>query len=96
MGGIHSLQAIVQNQTNFPLDTVKLAVKYLRRGETFKTEYVTLVNVPGHGELAVAAPNSRSGSSVTLDITEIYSQKMQFFYNAGLTGDGKDDPYFKL
>jgi hypothetical protein len=96
LGGIRQLKAIVQNETDFPLDTVKVAVKYLRKGELFKTEYVTLVNIPEHGELAVAAPNSKSGTNVILDITEITSQKMQFFYSAGLTAEAGEDPYFKL
>ena len=94
-GGIHHLQAIVQNQTGFPLDTVKLAVNYIRRGRTFKTEFLTLVNIPEHGELSVPAPDSRGGTAVKVDFTEISSQKMQFFYNAGLLAEGKDDPYFK-
>jgi hypothetical protein len=95
-GGIHHLQAIVQNKTGFPLDTVKLAVNYIRRGQTFKTEFLTLVNIPEHGEISVPAPDSRGGTAVKVDFTEISSQKMQFFYNVGLQSEGKDDPYFKL
>lgn len=96
LGGIHKLKAIVRNDSGFPLDTVKLAVNYIRRGATFKTEFVTLVNVPKHGELAVDAPNSKSGTEVTLDIREISSQKMKFYYSAELPAEGKEDPYFRL
>ena len=95
-GGIRHLQAIVQNQTNFPLDTVLVAVKYIRGGETFKTEYVTLYNVPERGELAVPAPNSRSGTAVTLDILRITSEKMKFLYSTDIAPTGGEDPYLKL
>lgn len=95
-GGIRQLQAIVQNRTNFPLDTVKVAVKYIRQGETFKTEYVTFYNVPEHGEVAIPAPNSRSGTSVILDITKVSSEKLQFFYSADVPVSGGEDPYFKM
>ena len=96
LGGIRRLEAIVQNQTDYPLDTVKVAVKYIRRGETFKTEYVTFYNVPGQGEVSVPAPNSRSGTSVILDITEVASGKMHFYYNSGIAAEGKEDPFFKM
>jgi hypothetical protein len=95
-GGIHHLAAIVQNKTAFPLDTVKLAVNYIRRGQIFKTEFLTLVNVPEGGEISVPAPDSRAGTAVRLDFKEITSQKMQFFYNAALKTEGSDDPYYKL
>lgn len=95
-GGIHQLKAIVQNKSDFPLDTVKVAVKYIRQGQTYKTEYVTLYNVPERGELSVPAPTSKSGTSVTLDITKIASQKLQFFYSADGPVKTGPDPFFKL
>lgn len=95
-GGIHHLKAIVQNNSDFPLDTVKLAIKYIKQGQTFKTEYVTLYNVPEQGELSVHAPTSKSGTSVTLDITEITSQKLQFFYSADIPVKAGPDPFFRL
>lgn len=95
-GGIRHLQVIVQNQTNFPLDTVQVAVKYIRHGETFKTEYVTFYNVPERGEVAMPAPNSRSGKSVILDITRITSEKMKFLYSADIQAPAGSDPYLKL
>ena len=95
-GGIHSLKATVQNNSDFPLDTVKIAVKYIKQGETFKTEYVTLYNVPERSELSVPAPTSKSGTSVVLDITKIASQKLQFFYSADLPVKSGPDPFFRL
>ncbi|NEU10463.1 DUF4339 domain-containing protein [Flavihumibacter sp. R14] len=94
-GGIRHLQAIVKNQTGFPLDTVKVSVRYIKRGQTFKTEYVTLYNIPEHGELAVPAPNSKSGTSVILDITQITAEKLKFHYSADLPAEGAD-PYLKM
>lgn len=96
LGGIHHLQVIVQNKSDFPLDTVKIAVKYIRHGQTYKTEYVTLYNIPERGELAAPAPTSRSGTSVILDITKIASQKLQFAYSAGIPVDAGPDPFFRL
>jgi len=95
-GGIHQLKAIIQNRSNFPLDTVKVAVKYIRQGQTYKTEYVTLYNIPERGELSVPAPTSKSGTSVTLDIKEIASQKLQFFYSADTPPKAGPDPFFRL
>ena len=94
-GGIHHLEAIVQNKTGFPLDSVKVAIRYVKRGETFKTEHVTVYNIPEHGEAAVPAPNSRSGTSVELNITEIASEKLKLFYSADIAS-AEDDSYSKM
>lgn len=86
LGGIHHLKTSIQNNTGFPLDTVTLAIKYIRRGETYKTEYVTYYNIPEHSEVTLPAPNSRSGTSVELNITAISSEKLNFFYSADTAG----------
>ena len=95
LGGIRRLEAIIQNQTEFPLDSVKVAVKYMRRGEIFKTEYVTFNNIPEQGEISLPAPNSKSGNSVILEIIEIASQKMRFYYNSTIAAEGTEDPFFR-
>ena len=86
LGGIHHLKAVVHNNTDFPLDTVQVSIRYIRRGETYKTEYVNLYNVPEQGELAVSAPNSRSGTSVELNITKVSSVQLNLFYSADSLG----------
>lgn len=95
-GGIYRLKAIVQNQTAFPLDTVKIAVNYMRRGLTIKTELLTAVNIPGNGEISVPAPDSRGGTAVEVVVKEIRSTKLEFYYHSELPTEGKNDPYFKL
>jgi hypothetical protein len=94
-GGIHHLKAIVQNKTAFPLDSVKVSIRYVKRGETFKIEHVTLYDIPEHSEAAVPAPNSKSGTSVELNITEISSEKLNLFYSAD-TPAAEADPSVKM
>lgn len=95
LGGIHHLKAIVQNQTSFPVDRVNILIKYIKQGAIYKTEYVTAYDVPAGGETLIKAPNSNSGNSVTMDIIEIVSYKMQFYYHSDSVAKGSD-PFFKM
>jgi hypothetical protein len=95
LGGIYNLEAVIQNNTDYPLDEVRVAVNYIKdSGANFKTEYVTIYNIPKNGRAAMPAPDSDRGTSVTIEINTIISRKMHFFYRDDLNVDGKEDPYF--
>ena len=95
LGGIYDLEAVVQNQTDYPLDEVHISISYIKdNGKTYKTEYVTVYNVPANGKASMPAPDSDRGTSVSFEITDINSKKMHFLYSNSMEVEGKDDPYF--
>jgi hypothetical protein len=95
LGGIYDLEAVVQNQTDYPLDEVHILISYIKdNGGTHKTENVTVYNVPANGKASMPAPDSDRGTSVNFEITDIKSEKMHFLYSKTIEVEGKDDPYF--
>ena len=96
-GGIYNLEATVNNQTDYPLEEVSIAVSYIKEnGGTHKTEIVTIYNVPAHGKASVPAPDSNRGKSVNLRITKIKAKRMNFLYSPDISVEGRDDPYYKV
>jgi hypothetical protein len=95
IGGISDLEVIVTNQTEYMLDEVEVLVSYVKtNGDNFKTETVTVYNIPANGTKSATAPESNRGTSVNLDIQGIISKKMHFCYSAGNWSNNSDDPYF--
>ena len=96
LGGVYDLEVVVQNQTDYPIDEVHVAVRYIKdNGGTHKVEYVTIYNVPANGKASMPAPDSSRGTSVEFEIGGIISKKMHFFYSPDVVIEGKDDPYFR-
>lgn len=96
-GGIYRLEATVHNQTDYPLEEVSIAVSYIKEnGGTYKTEIVTVYNVPAQGKVSVRAPDSNRGKSVKLEISRIKAKRMNFFYSPDISVEGRDDPYYKV
>lgn len=95
LGGIHDLEIIVNNQSDFVLDNVQVDVQYLKKGrEVFKTEPLNINEVPPHSSRMIAAPDSKRGTSIQLDLKRITSQSMNFCYSEDKKPGGpKDDPY---
>jgi hypothetical protein len=94
LGGISELEVIVTNNMEYPLDEVKVAVKYIKEnGGVFKTEYVKIQDIPANGKLSMPAPDSHRGTSVKLDIVAAHSKKLEFCYNADNDFRGSEDPY---
>jgi len=96
-GGIYQLEAVVQNQTEYPLDEVTIAISYIKEnGGTHKIENVTVYNVPAHGNASAPAADSNRGKSVSLEITKIRSRRMNFLYSPDIAVEGRNDPYYKV
>jgi hypothetical protein len=95
LGGIYNLEAVIRNNTDYPLDEVRVTVNYIKdSGAKYKSEFVTIYNVPKNGSASMPAPYSNRGTSVTFEINNIISKKMHFFFSDRLNVDGKQDPYF--
>jgi hypothetical protein len=95
LGGIYNLEAVIRNNTDYPLDEVKVTINYIKEsGAKYKSEYVTIYNVPKDGNASMPAPDSDRGTSVTFEINTIISKKMHFFFSDEINVDGKQDPYF--
>jgi hypothetical protein len=93
MGGISNLEIVVTNKTEYMLDEVEVLVSYVKsNGDDFKTETVTVYNIPANSTKSASAPESNRGTSVNIDIQGIVSRKMHFCYPAD--NGNPEDPYF--
>jgi hypothetical protein len=93
IGGIFNLAVIFTNNTDCVMDEVKVDINYIKEnGEIYKTETVAFYNVLPETQQSEQAPDSDRGTSVQLDVSQIYSKKMHFYYpsNSG----NNEDPYF--
>lgn len=101
LGGISNLDVIVANDTDYMLNEVNVNIDYIKdNGEIFKSEIVTLYNIPAHQNKSASAPESNRGTSVEVRMDAITSKKMHFcFYAKNGIGtyaepENSDDPYF--
>ncbi|MBP6754951.1 MAG: DUF4339 domain-containing protein [Bacteroidia bacterium] len=95
IGGIENLQIIVTNKTEYKIDEITVNVCYeIDNGNCYKTEEITIYNIPPKSQKSESAPNSGRGKNVTLNIIGIYSDKMNFGYVPGNWANNSDDPYF--
>lgn len=93
IGGIFNLEIIFTNNTDCKMDEIKVDVNYIKDGGgIYKTEPVVFYNVMPGTQQSQQAPNSDRGTSVELDVSQAYSNKMNFYYpsNSG----NNEDPYF--
>lgn len=100
-GGISNLDIIVTNDTDYMLNEVNVNVDYIKDGGgIFKSEIVTLNNIPAHQNKSVSAPESNRGTSIEVRMDGITSKKMHFcFYATNGIGtysepENPNDPYF--
>lgn len=95
IGGIENLQIIATNKTEYKIDEITVNVCYeIDNGNCYKTEEITIYNIPAKSQKSENAPNSSRGKNVTLNIMGIYSDKMNFGYAPGNWANNSDDPYF--
>ena len=95
LGGISDLEVVVDNKTEYALDEVNVTVSYIKdNGSVYKTEDVTIYNVPEKGRASMPAPDSNRGTLVSMEIKSITSKRMHFYYSAFVDVEGKEDPYF--
>lgn len=93
IGGIFNLAVNFTNNTDCKMDEIKVNVNYIKDGGgIYKTETVVFFNVMPGTQQSEQAPNSDRGTSVQLEISQAYSNKMNFYYpsNSG----NNEDPYF--
>jgi hypothetical protein len=82
LGGISNLDIIVTNNTEYMLDEVNIAVDYIKdNGGIYKTEIVTIYNIPAKQDKSASAPESNRGTSVTTKISSISSKKLHMCYD---------------
>ena len=95
LGGISNLEVVVVNKMEYPIDEAKVAVKYIKEnGDSFKTEYVIVYNIPAGGKASMPAPDSNRGTKVEMEITGARCQSLNFCYDVKIDTRGVDDPYF--
>lgn len=95
-GGISNLDIIVTNNTEYLLNEVNVNVDYIKdNGGIYKTEIVTIYNIPAKQDKSVSAPESNRGTSVNAKIQSISSKKLHMCYdNSFAPKAGEIDPYF--
>lgn len=100
-GGITNLDIIVTNDTDYILDEVNVNIDYIKdNGEIYKSEIVTLNNIPAHQNKSISAPESKRGTSVEVRMDGIKSKKMHFCFFATngigtvVEPENPNDPYF--
>lgn len=96
LGGISNLDIIVTNNTEYLLDEVNVNIDYIKdNGGIYKSEIVTLYNIPAKQDKSVSAPESNRGTSVDAKIQTISSKKLHMCYdNTFAPKAGEIDPYF--
>lgn len=96
LGGISNLDIIVTNNTEYSLDEVNVAVDYVKdNGGIYKTEIVTIYNIPAKQDKSASAPESNRGTSIITKIQSITSKKLHMCYdNTFAPKAGEIDPYF--
>jgi len=101
LGGISNLDVIVTNDTDYMLDEVNVNIDYIKdNGDIFKSEIVTINNIPAHQNKSASAPESNRGTSVEVRMDGITSKKMHFcFYATNGIGtnsepENANDPYY--
>jgi hypothetical protein len=95
-GGISNLDIIVTNNTEYLLNEVNVAVEYIKdSGGIYKTEIVTIYNIPAKQDKSASAPESDRGTSVNAKVQSISSKKLHMCYdNSFVPKAGEIDPYF--
>ncbi|WP_366183896.1 DUF4339 domain-containing protein [Flavobacterium ovatum] len=96
LGGISNLDIIVTNNTEYLLNEVNIAVDYIKdNGGIYKTEIVTIYNIPAKQDKSTSAPESNRGTSVNAKVQSISSNKLHMCYdNSFAPKAGEIDPYF--
>jgi hypothetical protein len=96
LGGISNLDIIVTNNTEYLLNEVNVAVDYIKdNGGIYKTEIVTIYNIPAKQDKSASAPESTRGTSINAKVQSISSKKLHMCYdNSFAPKAGEIDPYF--
>jgi hypothetical protein len=95
LGGITNLEVTFVNNMDYKIDECEIQIEYLKEnGSVFKTEYLTINNIPAHQDKTISAPDSNRGLEVNVKINFIKSKRLELCYSsleAPIAGD--IDPY---
>ena len=96
LGGLTNLDVSVTNNTEYLLDEVVVEVEYIKdTGGIYKTEIVSLYNIPANQDKFVSDPDSDRGTSVRVKLTNISSKALHIcYYNEVATQARGIDPFF--
>lgn len=93
LGGIESFPVNVVNNSEYMLDEVVVNINYIKTsGETYKTESITINNIPANSYKNGTAPSSNRGTSISTEIASIVCKKMHFCYP--YNNGNREDPFF--
>ncbi len=73
IGGIENVNIAVTNNSAFKMEQVTVKLSYLKKGETYSTQMVTLYEIKPHSTMSVTAPDGAAGNSVTGTIYKVRS-----------------------
>ncbi|WP_343591639.1 hypothetical protein [Flavobacterium sp.] len=96
IGGIENLQISFTNDSDYVIDNAYVDVCYvIDNGSCYKTESLLFKHVAPHSIVIQDAPNSSRGTSIRLEFSQIYSDKLNFLYGQSIVGTRSSiDPYF--
>lgn len=96
IGGIENLQISFTNDSDYVVDNAYVDVCYvIDNGSCYKTESLLFKHVAPHSIVTQDAPNSSRGTSIRLEFSQIYSDKLNFLYGQTVVGTRSSiDPYF--
>ena len=94
-GGITNLDITFVNNMDYQIDECEIQVDYIQEnGSVFKTEYLTLNNIPAHEDKTISAPDSNRGLEVNVKINFVNSKRLDLCYSSLVAPVAGDiDPY---
>lgn len=94
-GGVKNLQIIAINKTKYKIDGIEAIICYETNDENcYRTENIEIKNIPAYSSKSIAAPDSKGGRTIGIQIMGIGSKHMNFGYAPGNWAANSDDPYF--
>jgi hypothetical protein len=96
IGGVENLQISFTNDSDYLVNNAYVDVCYIiDDGSCYKTESLLFKNVQPHTIVTQNAPNSSRGKKISLEFSQIYSDKLNFLYGQDNLGTKSSiDPYF--
>ena len=71
-GGIKDAKVAVYNNSDFPIDRADVQVVYIKaNGEVFKSQTISLTNIPAHGKREAAVPDEKRGTDLRCTLKRV-------------------------
>jgi hypothetical protein len=92
LGGIAPFEVPVKNNTDYFIDEVIVEVDYVKtNGNLYKSEKVTVRNIPPHSVKMGTAPKSPRGIDIDMRIVSVFSRDLKLAFPGN--GMNPADPY---